>query len=279
MVGVRSAAVAGAMILSCLGPAVAHAQRTGLDDLVGARAGQAESEIRRRGYVDIRGEKRGDRSYAFWWSEDRRQCVSIATMDGRYDSIQPTSPPDCRKSDRRAGRDDRRQDYAYDSGPAMPPPRYRDDDRRPDVDAPSVDGRSVELGLVCFGDGTKDGIATGSTWTWSGKHNRYEYGQYSTTRTDVFDASLMIQTWAGGGRIRLPRSLIPPLHSGGQDGWWDLYDVYVSPDEIRAHYRLNGANKPRVTIDRRSGRINVEGFSSYGFRGSCDTIGHTPRRF
>jgi hypothetical protein len=55
--------------------------------------------------------------------------------------------------------------------------------------------------------------------------------------------------------------------------------VSVSPDTIRVSYRLNGLNKPRMVIDRRSGRITVEGMSNYGFRGTCDAIGHEPRRF
>jgi len=58
-----------------------------------------------------------------------------------------------------------------------------------------------------------------------------------------------------------------------------LYDVTVSPDTVRASYRLNGLNKPRLVIDRRSGRITVTGMSDYGFRGTCDLIGHEPRRF
>ena len=95
----------------------------------------------------------------------------------------------------------------------------------------------------------------------------------------MFDASLMIQPGAGGGRIRLPRSLIPPINSRGNNGWWDLHNVSVSPDMIRATYRLNGLNKPRVMIDRRTGRITVQGLSNYGFRGTCDLIGNGPHRF
>ena len=76
---------------------IAQAQTTGLEDLVGARGGQAEGELQRRGYGFVRVEKSDDRSYTYWWSDERRQCVTIATMDGRYASIQPTLPPDCRK--------------------------------------------------------------------------------------------------------------------------------------------------------------------------------------
>lgn len=287
----KSNAIAVATIFAAV-PASIAAQSTGLEDMVGARAGQAEAALQSRGYRFIRGEKGDDRSYAYWWNDVRRQCVTIATMDGRYNSITPTTAPDCRQSvagrpggdgsrpdypPRRDYPDDRgdppRRDYADNRG-YPPPPGYPSGGG-----GPIVDGRNVELGLVCFGDGSRDGIASGTTWTWNRERDRYEYGRYNETRTEVFDASLMVQTWSGGGRIRLPRSLIPPINSRGNGGWWDLYDVSVGPDLISATYRLNGLNKPRLTIDRRSGRITVQGTASYGFRGRCDQIGNEPRRF
>jgi len=277
-----------AMFLSASAlPAIAQAQSTGLEDMVGARAGQAEMELQRRGYVNIRGEQGDDRVYTYWWNADRRQCVTIATMEGRYNSIQPTTSPDCRKPanlrpDPSYGRQPAsrpRPDYEPDPAYERAPPRTGSGQAGYPTAGPVVDGRNVELGLVCFGDGSKTGVASGTTWNWNRDRDRYESGTYTETRREVFDASLMVQTWAGGGRIRLPKSLVPPIHSRGDQGWWDLYDVSVSPDTIRASYRLNGLNKPRMVIDRRSGRITVEGMSNYGFRGTCDAIGHEPRRF
>jgi hypothetical protein len=279
----RSTARIAPLLLSALlisTARVASAQSTGLEDMVGARAGQAEGELQRRGYVNVRGEKGDDRSYTYWWNADRRQCVTIATMEGRYSSVQPTTPPDCRQSANARPRSGYAPDSRYGGVP------YRPSDNRPNGNRPSdagigptVDGKSVELGLVCFGDGARDGIASGTTWTWNRERDRYEYGRYNETRTEVFDASLMVQTWDGGGRIRLPRTLIPPINSRGNDGWWNLYDVSVGPDVIRATYRLNGLNKPKIVIDRRSGKITVQGMASYGFRGTCDVIGHESRRF
>jgi len=90
------------VLLAGLLPAFATAQSTGLDDMVGARAGQAEGELQRRGYENTGGQKGDDRSYSNWWNAERRQCVTIATMNGRYDSITPTTAPDCRKSGKNA---------------------------------------------------------------------------------------------------------------------------------------------------------------------------------
>jgi len=281
----RATAIVASLLLATGLPAATSAQSTGLDDMVGARAGQAEGELQRRGYVNTGGSKSDDRSYTNWWNASRRQCVTIATMNGRYASITPTTAPDCRQPASmrpRPGNGGRPQPgYAPDQNDIRPP--YRPEDGRPATmpggPGPVVDGRPVSLGLVCFGDGKRDGIASGTTWTWNSRRDRYEYGRYNETRPELFDALLMVQTWNGGGRIRLPKSLIPPLNSRGNSGWWDLTDVSISPDTIRATYRLNGLNKPRIVIDRRSGRITVQGFSNYGFRGTCDMIGHEPRRF
>jgi len=42
-----------ALVMGSAFPTIAHAQSTGLEDMVGARAGQAEMELRRRGYASI----------------------------------------------------------------------------------------------------------------------------------------------------------------------------------------------------------------------------------
>ncbi len=279
-------AIVATPLFSTALPKSAGAQSTGLDDMVGARAGQSEGELQRRGYVNTGGSKSDDRSYTNWWNAARRQCVTIATMNGRFDSITPTTAPDCRQPASMRPRPDAgvRPRPGYVPEPSYPRPPDQPEGERPST-LPSgpgivVGGRPVGLGLVCFGDGTHDGVATGTTWTWNPRRDRYEYGSYTESRPEMFDASLMVQTWDGGGRIRLPKSLIPPINSRGNNGWWDLSNVSVGPDEIRATYRLNGLNKPRIVIDRRSGRITVQGSSNYGFRGRCDTIGHDqPRRF
>lgn len=151
-------------------------------------------------------------------------------MNGRYDSITPTTPPDCHQSASVRPR----PDYGYQPQPDNRPlpghvpdqgysrRPYRPGGNRPSVlpggGGPIVGGQAVGLGLVCFGDGSKNGIASGTTWTWNQYRDRYEYGRYNETTTEVFDASLMVQTWNGDGRIRLPRSLIPPINSRGNNG-------------------------------------------------------------
>lgn len=134
---VRSLAAA-AMTLAIATPSLLHAQAPGLEDMVNARAGQAEAELQRRGYRNMGGEKGGDRSYAYWWNADRRQCVSIATRNGRYVSITPTTAPDCRQS---ANADRGRSPYYRDDRRYPDDRRYSDDRRYPDGRRYSSDRR------------------------------------------------------------------------------------------------------------------------------------------
>ena len=56
-----------------------------LRDLVGARAGQAEGEVQRRGYTFVRTQEGSDTKWSYWRRGD--DCVQITTTDGRYASI------------------------------------------------------------------------------------------------------------------------------------------------------------------------------------------------
>ncbi|AYJ85459.1 hypothetical protein D3Y57_02735 (plasmid) [Sphingomonas paeninsulae] len=282
------ALLVGAVTATVISSGVAWAQSTGLEDMVGARAGQAEGELQRRGYVSVRSEPGDDRSYAYWWNASKRQCVTISTMNGRYDAITATPGADC-------GRQENRQSQFRDGGNRPADNGYRPPDigyrggSQPQRQSPSYaqgpdryqyNGRDVDLGLVCFGDGQRPGFATTYGWSWNSRTNRYDYGNRTEMTGQQFDASIMLQLWANGGRIKLPKKLIPPINSRGDGGWWDLYDVSAGPEIITAKYRLNGLNKPQITINRRSGQISIVGTAPYGFRGNCDLVdGQDHRRF
>lgn len=144
---------------------------------------------------------------------------------------------------------------------------------------PAPGERTIDIGLVCFGTGKTQTLENRPDWTWNDRRGRYEDGDRLELAESHFDAALTLQIWDGGGRVRLPKSLVPPLNSGGNGGWWDLQNVVVGPDQITASYRLNGLNKPKITINRRSGRVFVTGFSN-GFEGTCDPAsGPEHRRF
>jgi len=277
--------ITGLALTVLAGSAQAQAP-SALNDLVGARAAGAETQMRSRGYSLVRTEQSDDRSYTYWWNASNRQCVTVATMDGRYDSITPTLAPDCGKQADRRSSDDRSgyrasngYSYSNSSSNQRQSPSYVEDRNR-GGDRYQVAGQNVDLGLVCFGDGQRPGFATTYGYSWNSRTRRYDYGNRTEMTGQQFDASVTMQFWPGGGHIRLPKKLVPPINSRGNDGWWDLYDVEMAPDVIRAKYRLNGLNKPTITINRRSGQISIKGSDPYAFRGSCDVIdGEDHRRF
>ena len=239
-----------------------------LRDLVGARAAGAENAMQSRGYRNVGGQTGDDRVWTYWWNERSRICVTVATRNGRYDSIRTSPAPDCQRGGPGGGgpRPDRPGQGDWDrpgQGGGWGQPGQRPGDDR--------------LGLVCFGEGQRPALATRYGYSWNPDRDRFDFGNRTELTNQQFDASVMIQVWNGRGRIRLPRNLIPPLHSRGTQGWWDLTDVRVDRNSISAQYRLNGLNRPRINIDRRSGRISIRGTAGYAFRGTCDTVGRGNR--
>ena len=68
-----------------------------VNDLVGARAAGAESDLRSRGFRNTSGYKANDRSYTYWWNGNTRQCINAAVFDGRIELIQSTAESYCQK--------------------------------------------------------------------------------------------------------------------------------------------------------------------------------------
>ena len=68
-------------------------------DLVDARASSGERALEDRGYVHIKRERGGDRSYSYWWKASDRECVVVQTADGRYRSLASAHAIDCNQSE------------------------------------------------------------------------------------------------------------------------------------------------------------------------------------
>lgn len=67
-------------------------------DLVGARGAGGETQLEARGYTHIKTEKGDDRAWSYWWHSGRRECVTVAVVDGRFDAITTSPAPDCNQS-------------------------------------------------------------------------------------------------------------------------------------------------------------------------------------
>ncbi|RYE64593.1 MAG: hypothetical protein EOO83_00825 [Oxalobacteraceae bacterium] len=64
-------------------------------DLVGARAAGGEETLQSRGFVHIKTDRGDDRLWSYWWQPSQKECLSVAVVDGRFDSITSSPAPDC----------------------------------------------------------------------------------------------------------------------------------------------------------------------------------------
>jgi hypothetical protein len=196
-----------------------------------------------RGYQFIKANAVRGEKWAFWWNSQQRECVQVATADGRYSAIQVVPAANCGQ--------------AGDPRPVAQ--GWQDDERR--GDAPT-------LTLICYGEGKKPSTETHSGFRWNPRRDRYESISEVTNSTEDFDAEVQVEISGQRGRIHLSGKLVAVLHSGDSNNWWNLDDLQVSSDRITGRYALNFLNKPKVDIDRRSGRIHIDGMEH--FRGECN---------
>lgn len=136
------------------------------------------------------------------------------------------------------------------------------------------------LNLTCFGGGTANkptmmrGHTTGS---FSGSVGTTPYSGSGNATTNVygmrqqgFDDQVDIRLFADDDRIRMPRTMLPPIR-GGKDGWFKLKDVEADERSIRASAAVNFMNNPKVHIDRVTGTISISGKAG-DFAGRCQAV-------
>ena len=191
-----------------------------------------------------------DQRFTFWWNPRNSQCISVSTMDGRYASIQAVPAPNC----------------GVAAAPAQRP--YPSSERDPN-----------SLVLVCYGAGTRPTVKSEPSYSWDDKRHKWHESDTIESTREGFSSDVQIELYGDHGRIHLSAPLIAPINSGGDHGWWDLDNLQVGPDRITASYRINGMNKPKLSVDRRSGRIDIQGGTT--FSGQCDigNYGGGQRRF
>ncbi len=209
-----------------------------LGDLVGARGSSGETQLQARGYQFIRATRVRDQSWTFWWSDLQRQCAAVSTTDGRYASINLVPPQNCNVA----------------GAPA------------PERVAPEQGQSSITL--ICYGEASRPSVAPHNGYQWNNTSRHFEptYGVESTT--EHFRSEIQVDIRGTSGRVRPADKMVPPIHSGGNGGWWDLTDLRVGDDKISGRYHFSGLNSPTVNIDRRSGSIEITGLSA--FSGKCD---------
>lgn len=218
-------------------------------DLAGARAAGGETQLLARGYVSRHSATVGDQRYTFWWNERRNRCLSVSTVDGRYGALIAVPAENC---DTAPARDSYvPQQHAYER-PAES--GYRDPN---------------SLVLVCYGAGTRPTVTSKPAYKWNPANHKWEWSNEVGNTAQGFTSDVQIELYGDQGRIHLGPKLVAPIHSGDDHGWWDLDNLVVTPDRITASYRINGLNKPKLTVDRHSGRITIQAVTN--FSGQCDS--------
>lgn len=136
------------------------------------------------------------------------------------------------------------------------------------------------LQLTCFGAGTANKIkvatintnshVSGSVGTTSYSGSGYGSGTVTSQRQQGFSDQVDIRLFNGDDRIRLPRTMLPPLR-GGSGGWFKLKNVIADARSIKASAAVNVMNNPKVHIDRVTGTISISGKAG-DYAGQCQVI-------
>ena len=136
------------------------------------------------------------------------------------------------------------------------------------------------LNLTCGGGGTANKVAVTSVYG-----SNYGSGTVGTTpysyggsgnatayrsRQQGFEDQVDIRLFNGDDRIRMPRTMLPPIH-GGDGGWFRLKNVVANERTISASVAVNFMNNPKVHIDRVTGTISISGKAG-DYSGQCEVI-------
>jgi len=135
----------------------------------------------------------------------------------------------------------------------------------------------TDFDLLCNGIGERLESHESYGSEWDSKKHKFVDSDRTSLDTTQIQATVQVEIHDGQGRVRLPKRLLPALASGGEDGWWPLRDLQIGPDRIQASYRLNGLNKPKLDIDRRTGHIRIQGVET--FEGECSAVEPGAKRF
>jgi hypothetical protein len=126
---------------------------------------------------------------------------------------------------------------------------------------------ATDLHLICGGGGSANRVSSSSIYAQDSNGNSGT-ATITSNGSQGFEDQVNVEIVNGAGRIRLPRTMLPPVH-GGEDGWMRLTDIHETPNEITAKAVVNFMSHPNIRIDRISGTISISGRVGQ-FSGSCE---------
>lgn len=144
----------------------------------------------------------------------------------------------------------------------------------PGVSAQSM--TATNLTLVCKVSGQHK-VETSSDSFSSGKDGKGEWRTGYNEQVVPFTDQISIVIEPGRAQLQYPRAALPTIH-GGNDGWFDIRQLFMGQDEIKGEIAINFANHPKIKLDRRTGVISVSEPSG-SFSGTCEKLDASRRAF
>lgn len=114
-----------------------------------------------------------------------------------------------------------------------------------------------ELHLVCVGGGSH----LQETSSFAVAHNNFggsAWGHAVGIGHAGYEDEVSIDIVDGDGKVRLPRSLLPPIH-GGDDAWFKMTNLVEGDREITGSANVNVVTHPKIRLDRYSGVVSIDG--------------------
>jgi hypothetical protein len=93
-------------------------------------------------------------------------------------------------------------------------------------------------------------------------------GDGSAATGSLISGQVLVDIDGDRGRIQTPASLTPVFHTHSDQGWRQFESFEATDTEFRGTFVLNFLNKPRVTISRITGYMDLDG-SNGSFGGVC----------
>lgn len=135
-----------------------------------------------------------------------------------------------------------------------------------------------QLHLICGGGGTATKVVSTNVYGSTSYGEGFNASGVSTRDRDFAD-QVDVELNGTEGRIRMPRTMLPPLR-GGKEGWFKLKNLQITDRVITANAAVNFINSPKVHIDRVTGTISISGKAG-DFSGKCEAYdpATAPRKF
>lgn len=127
---------------------------------------------------------------------------------------------------------------------------------------------AATINLICYGGGSANKATVSSVYAndnWGNTASGQVVGQRQVGFEDQVNVEVNDDNT---GRIRVPRSMLPPLH-GGNEGWFEFKNIKTTDTAITGSAGINFINSPKVRLDRVTGTINISGKAG-DFVGRCE---------